>query len=867
MIARSDELTLSDVRPYLTNAKVRNGQLVAACPVCYDDHHLYLNEKNGKLLVYCQKCNAPGKEILKALRAMVPKREEPIYRPNSKSVIEEYDHEYHNPDGSVAYYKHRVKYSDGSKRFSFAYVDEAGRQVFKKPENCNNLYNLHLMQQAIDEHTTDTLYIVEGEKCADAMVRAGLLATTANTGAQKNIKLSDTDRLLLNSFPIRIVLPDNDEKGSDYANAWAGARTLPISEIWADCPPKGDVADYLEAGFPIEAITNYKFEEPISLDKDFFAECDSYRLLSKEMMEALNSITKPDERQMVLALAGLRAKELQISREFQRCWKSYMQAQAAKGIKSENMTRFPNQLFSLRCGEWEAGSNVKRLVCKGGDNYTYEIASPIPIMPTEILENVEDGTEHLRLSYFKNGAWKSLPVLRSTVASSSKIIELADAGVEVNSDNSKLLVKYLAEAIALNPDILPRTKSVSHMGWVEGSKFVPYTDEIKIDAEVQYKSLVASIAEKGTLEEWVGYVKPLRKNIYLRMILAASFASPLIAKVGALPFVLHLWGGTGSGKTVGAMVAASIWGNPQFGHLLRTMNMTVNSMMSTAAMLGNIPFFGDELQTIKSKFENYDTLIMRVCEGVDRGRMTNATLQKQATWANSFIFTGEEPCTQTASGGGVKNRVIEIECDHEVVADGNAVANFVSNHYGCVGRVFVEALKGEDLAKHYREIYQLTQQVTGTTEKQAMAMALMLQADMIASKVIFNTPGDFLTPDDIKQFVKSVAEVDVTERAFEMLGDIIAENIDKFEKAHYEPSMHACWGKMQIDGICLINKTILERELGRLGFSFEAAKKKWAAKGYIVLNSQGRYYWNASVNGFKGNFVKIDTNKQNARSE
>ena len=160
MIARSDELTLSDVRPYLTNAKVRNGQLVAACPVCYDDHHLYLNEKNGKLLVYCQKCNAPGREILKALRAMVPKREESIYKPNSKSVIEEYDHEYHNPDGSVAYYKHRVKYSDGSKRFSFAYVDEAGRQVFKKPENCNNLYNLHLMQQAIDEHTTDTLYIV-----------------------------------------------------------------------------------------------------------------------------------------------------------------------------------------------------------------------------------------------------------------------------------------------------------------------------------------------------------------------------------------------------------------------------------------------------------------------------------------------------------------------------------------------------------------------------------------------------------------------------------------------------------------------------------------------------------------------------------
>ncbi|MBR6636573.1 MAG: DUF927 domain-containing protein, partial [Phascolarctobacterium sp.] len=705
-------------------------------------------------------------------------------------------------------------------------------------------------------------YIVEGEKCADAMWENGkLLATTANTGAQKQIKLSETDKALLYAFPNRIVIPDNDEKGNDYANAWEGARILPISEIWADCPPKGDVADYFAAGFSAEAIVNYKFAEPVNLDREFFAGLDGYDLTSKEILEAISSIKEADEQQRIIALANLRARELGMSRDFSKCWRSFQQARAAKGIKSDNMTRFPNQLFALRCADWEARDSVKKLVAKNGESFNYEFASPIPIMPTEILENVEDGTERLRLSYFKNGAWKSVPVLRSTVASASKIIELADLGVEVNSDNSKLLVKYLADTIALNPDILPRTKSISHMGWAEGNKFVPYTDEIKLDAEIQFKSLIASVAEKGTLEEWVEYVKPLRKNIYLRMILAASFASPLIAKVGALPFVLHLWGGTGSGKTVGAMVAASVWGNPAFGHLVRTMNMTVNSMMQTAAVLGNIPFFGDELQTIKSRFENYDTLIMRVCEGVDRGRMTNATLQKQATWANSFIFTGEEPCTQTISGGGVKNRVIEIECDYEVVSNGNEVVNFVTGHYGCAGRAFIEALDKEQLAKDYREIYKLVQDVTETTEKQAMAMALMLQADMIASKVIFNTPGDFLTPADIKQFVKSVAEVDVAERAYMLVSNLISENIDKFEKVHYEPSLTACWGAVHSDGTCLVNKMILERELNKLGFSFEAIKKKWAARGYLITNTQGRYYWNASVNGFKSNFVKLNTNR------
>lgn len=211
----------------------------------------------------------------------------------------------------------------------------------------------------------------------------------------------------------------------------------------------------------------------------------------------------------------------------------------------------------------------------------------------------------------------------------------------------------------MNPDILPRVKSIDHMGWSDAG-FVPYTDEVKLDCEDQYKSLVQAVSSKGTLEEWAAYVAPLRQNLYMRLILAASFASVLVERVSALPFVLHLWGGTGSGKTVAMMVAASVWGNPGMGKLVRTMNMTVNSMMSTASILRNLPFFGDELQTIKSRFENYDTLIMRVTEGLDRGRMTNATFQRQKSWLNSFVFTGEEPCTKSQSGGGVKTVLLRL---------------------------------------------------------------------------------------------------------------------------------------------------------------------------------------------------------------
>ena len=327
--------------------------------------------------------------------------------------------------------------------------------------------------------------------------------------------------------------------------------------------------------------------------------------------------------------------------------------------------------------------------------------------------------------------------------------------------------------------------------------------------------------------------------------------------MSALPFVLHLWGGTGSGKTVAMMVAASVWGNPGMGKLVRTMNMTVNSMMSTASILRNLPFFGDELQTIKSRFENYDTLIMRVTEGLDRGRMTNATFQRQKSWLNSFVFTGEEPCTKSQSGGGVKNRVIEIECDQQIISNGNAVVNFISQHYGCAGKVFVDSLKGMNLANDYNEIMRLVLDVTDTTEKQAMAMALMLQADSIVSDVIFGKPADILTPEDIVGFVKSKAEVDVSERAFNIIVDVIGANADKFDTEFDPPSGYAYWGRRRPDGVVMVNKTVLEQELDKNGFDYAALKKKWAEAGHLLKTKQGKFYGLYTLNRVRANYVAL----------
>ena len=841
MTVRFEPFTLNDVLPYLHNKSKQGDETVAACPLCESGsnkgHHLYLKESNGKLLAYCQKCNAKLPDIIKALglKAKVIKEEKP-------TVVESHDHEYKNPDGSVAYYKHRTKYSDGSKKFTFAYVDENDKDVFKKPDNCNNLYNLDLMEKA----SADTrLYIVEGEKCADAMVKHGLLATTSNTGSQKKVKLTDTDIKYLKKFKEVVVIPDNDDKGMNYTDAWPiTLNVLKLTEIWQECPYKGDVADYFERGGDPQKLADYKFTV------DYSDKTES-ELIELKFYEEIYAIKDENRRQYAISVAEQRARKLGVLRQFSQGWKTFLRSKAETVTDTQNVTKFPNQPFALKTS-WTADEHgIKRMVQSQFGGYKAEYASHLPIMPFEILQNIENGTEKIRIGFYRYGKWQKILVPRSTIANNNKIVSLADYGLDVTSENSKLLVKYLAELFELNADVIPQIKSLPHFGWAD-DMFIPYTDEVQIDSENEYRDLVSAIESKGSLESWIAKTMELRKNIVLRLIMDASFASPLIAKAGALPFVLHLWGGTGSGKTVGLMVAASIWGNPKLGKMVRTMNMTINSMMQTASILKNLPFFGDELQTIKSRYDNYDVLIMQVTEGINRGRMTNTALQQQMTWENAFIFTGEEPCTQNVSGGGVKNRVIEIECTDPVVNNGNSVVNFVNKNYGMAGKKFIEELSVFPTANTFDSTMKsVLEKCKDTSEKQAMAITLILVADIIARFVFYDDEPE-LTIDDVMPYLKSAADIDVAERAYAEIVGIIMENEIKFT----DDSKTVRWGRLG-NTYVIINKSVLVRELQNIGFNFNAVKKKWAARGYLLKSANERYATKTMVDGEKGYYVYL----------
>ena len=559
------------------------------------------------------------------------------------------------------------------------------------------------------------------------------------------------------------------------------------------------------------------------------------------------------------------ADKIKRRREFDNIYKAFVMDYSQSQRQTGQKTKATDQPIELGCGEWTVDDLGVRTIRYDKNAQPMQVwACSHPIIPVEILKNVDTAQERITLAYYKSATWQKITVDRSVCANANKIVDaLSQFGIEVTSDNAKSMVRYISDCVGMNPVIMDPKKSINRLGWV-GSFFTPYAEDIRYEGEADYEAIFKNIRNKGSFEVWKELCSGLRKNLPLRMMMATSFASVLLEPLKVLPFVLHVWGTTGTCKTVALMVAMSIWGNPRMGGLVKTMNMTKNAIMRNAAFLCSIPFAGDELQTIKDKWQgNFDQLIYQITEGVDRGRArAYGGVEDTKTWKNSFIFTGEEPITKVNSGGGSKNRVIEIAIDGPLVPDGHYVSSIVQENYGFAGRKFVEYIQESQMAylvSRYREIFDELCKLD-TTDKQAMAMSCILLADEIAIKLFF-TGEEPLRVSQVKRYLQSAKDVDVAERAYQQVMNWVAKKPTRFEdpKAENSPNRGEVWGKHdEKTDLLVVNRDVLLAYLDQNGFDYTAVSKKWAEKGYLVRNSQGKMVHQTKVYGIKSSYVKFN---------
>lgn len=102
--------------------------------------------------------------------------------------------------------------------------------------------------------TASQVILVEGEKAADALIREGMVATTAMNGA--NAPVEKTDWSPLKDKQV-VIWPDNDEAGQQYARKAAeaisnmGASAVAVLHIPSDKPEKWDAFDAIEDGMDV----------------------------------------------------------------------------------------------------------------------------------------------------------------------------------------------------------------------------------------------------------------------------------------------------------------------------------------------------------------------------------------------------------------------------------------------------------------------------------------------------------------------------------------------------------------------------------------------------------------------------------------
>lgn len=161
---------------------------------------------------------------------------------------------YATPEGEPIYRVMRGYDANGNRTFKQQRFDHASGQWLNGLKDAQGnstvektLFNL----PELVSRPNDTVFILEGEKDVMTLKSLGLLATTAGGANSWRNEFADW-------FKGRdvVVIPDHDSAGAKYADAVINSlqgvvksiKRIDLARHWTQCPPKGDVTDFIEAG-------------------------------------------------------------------------------------------------------------------------------------------------------------------------------------------------------------------------------------------------------------------------------------------------------------------------------------------------------------------------------------------------------------------------------------------------------------------------------------------------------------------------------------------------------------------------------------------------------------------------------------------
>lgn len=575
--------------------------------------------------------------------------------------------------------------------------------------------------------------------------------------------------------------------------------------------------------------------EPLDrLDKNSILE----ERVFQELFDQEDEIKKA---RLMIALAD-RAEELGVKTKFNTILRAYkrvdkeMRKQDNSPSLVENWTNFTGPYDNMRCGLWIASDKGVYAQKEGG---LEDVACYHPILPIERLKNLETGDEQLKLAYKRNNRWEEIIVPKDLVATASKITSLSKRGVAVTSENAKLLVRFLSDVENMNDNEIKVQYSTSKLGWIKNG-FIPYDTEIVFDGDSRFKQVFESIEQRGSREAWYEHVRKLRETgrIEIKFMLAAAFASILIGPLGALPFIVDLWGETEGGKSVTLMLACSVWANPDESQYIGDFKTTDVALEARADLLNNLPMMLDDTSKTSSRIrDNFEGIVYDLCSGKGKSRSNKELgMNRENRWRNAILTNGERPMNSYVTQGGAINRILEVECGEKVYQDPQETAELIKKNYGFAGREFVDVIKriGFDEVERLQKEIQHEIHDDEKMQKQSISLSIVLAADRIATDYLFQD-GQYINLDEAAQVLVDRNELSDNERCYQYILSEVDINGAKFDP---DSQTNEKWGLLE-HGYAVIYNNVFDSICRKGGFS-KKAFLSWADKNGLLQTQGGQ---------------------------
>lgn len=261
---------------------------MARCPCREDDKNpsMHVAEgDDGRVLVTCHRgtpcsldqiCSSVGMDVKDLMPPRKEKEEEPRL-----TLVKVYN--YYDEAGELLFQKQRFADQFGKKTFRQRKPDGKGGWTYSLGSTPKILYNLPAVIAA--KANGGHIWVVEGEKDADAVTAAGEVATTMPNGAGSWQKIH-TEAL---AGATVTIIADNDKPGLEHAAHVFRELTAAGCEVEACRPPENakDVAELLGRG---ESLGNLVPYNPLEESPAPIEERDEF----EELVDGLHKIAEND---------------------------------------------------------------------------------------------------------------------------------------------------------------------------------------------------------------------------------------------------------------------------------------------------------------------------------------------------------------------------------------------------------------------------------------------------------------------------------------------------------------------------------------------------------------------------------------------